>query len=137
MTKRHAELKDNFPKSKTGKYTREQADEFAMIIVMQWLSTTHYNFLSGFRNDAKNFRHENFLSIRIFAHVVFYKYYLGQREPNERQDFGDLSHLFVIPYCPLAFMERDLCNILNQIKGHQDILESTIIRNIDFFKDWN
>jgi hypothetical protein len=136
MEERHAILKGNFPPSKTGDYTREQADEFTWIIVIQWLSTTHRDFLAGFKDDIEKFHSEVFLSIRLFAHVVFYKYYLGRRSPKRISDFGDLAHLAPIPYCELAIMERDLCNILNQIKPHQDTLESTVIQNIDFFKGW-
>ncbi|MHB8778757.1 MAG: hypothetical protein ACYC6R_13530 [Anaerolineales bacterium] len=137
FAKRHSELKDNFPKSKIGKYSHEQADEFAWIIVMQWLGNTHLDFLAGFKKQTENFHLEVFLSIRIFAHVIFYKYYLGQREPAKNSDFGDLAHLFVLPYCELAIMERDLCNVLNQIKRNQDTLKSTIVRDIDFFEDWS
>ena len=136
FAKRHAELKGNFPKAKTGKYSREQADEFAWTMVMQWLGNTHRDFLASFQTKIENFHPEVFLSIRIFAHVIFYKYYLGQREPKKLSDFGDLAHLFVIPYCELAIMERDLCNVLNQIKRNQDTLKSTVVRDIDFFKDW-
>ena len=136
FAKRHAELKDNFPKSKSGKYSREQADEFASIVVMQWLGNTHRDFLAGFQNKIENFHPQAFLSIRMFAYVIFYKYYLGQREPKKLSDFGDLAHLCVIPYCELAIVERDLCNVLNQIKRNQDTLKSTVVRDIDFFKDW-
>lgn len=135
LAKRHAELKGNFPPSKTGDYSREQADEFAWMQVMQWLGNTHRDFLAGFQSKIGNFHLAVFLSIRLFAHVIFYKYYLGRREPNKISDFGDLAHLFVIPYCELAIMERDLCNVLNQIKRNQDTLASTVVRDIDFFED--
>jgi len=134
--KRHTKLKGNFPPTKTGKYAREQADEFASMQVMQWLGDTHRDFIKGFQRNIESFHPEIFLSVRLFAHVIFYKYYLGQREPNKISDFGDLAHLFVIPYCELAVMERDLCNVLNQIKRNQDTLTSTVIRDIDFFEDW-
>lgn len=136
FAKRHAELKGNFPQSKTGKYSRDQADEFAWIMVIQWLGNTHRDFLAGFQNRIVSFHPEVFLSIRLFAHVIFYKYYLGRREPSKTSDFGDLAHLSVIPYCELAIMERDLCNVLNQIKRNQDTLASTVVRDIDFFEDW-
>jgi hypothetical protein len=137
MAGRHAQLKNNFPPSKTGKYTRGQANEFAWMMVMQWLASNHHNFLAGFQDNVENLHSEVFLSIQIFVNVIFYKYYLGQREPKKHSDFGDLAHLASIPYCKLAVMERDLCNILNQIKLHQDTLKSTIVRDIDFFKDWS
>lgn len=104
---------------------------------MQWLAGTHRDFLAGFQDNIENFHPEIFLSIRLYAHVIFYKYYLGQREPKKLSDFGDLAHLFPIPYCELAIMERDLCNVLNQIKPHQDTLNLTTVSDIDFFKNWN
>jgi hypothetical protein len=133
---RHAELKPNFPLSKTGDYSREQADEFAWIMVMQWLADYHREFLTSFQ-DIKDFHPEVFLSVRLYAHVIFYKYYLGRREPNKISDFGDLGHTFFLPYCELAVMERDQCNVLNQIKRNQDTLASTAVHDIDFFRDWH
>lgn len=82
--------------------------------------------------QGMDFHSEVFLSIRLYALVIFYKYYLGQREPRKLSDFGDLWHLFSMPYCKLAVMERDLCNILNQIKQHHDVLENTTVYNIGF-----
>jgi hypothetical protein len=137
MAQSHAQLKDNFPLSNTGKYTRNQADEFAWMEVMQWLACTHHEFLVTFQNNIESFHPEVFLSIRLLAHVIFYKYYLGQREPKKLSDFGDLAHLASIPYCELAVMERDLCNILNQIKRNHDTLKYTVVRNIEFLKDWS
>jgi len=133
----HAGLKNNFPTSNTGKYTLHQADEFDCAMVMQWLASTHSDFLATFREDIESFHPEVFLSIRLLAHVIFHKYYIGRREPASLSDFGDLFHLAYIPYCELAVVERDLCSILNQIKRHQDVLKSTVVRNIDFLRDWS
>lgn len=133
---RHEELKNNFPPSKSGKYIREQANEFATYIVFQVLGDTHSDFLNKFRNDVKDLHPEVFLSVWIFAQVIYYKYYLGGRDPKRMSDFGDLAHLALIPYCELVVMERDLCNVLNQIKKNGSSLASTEIRNIDFFQEW-
>ncbi len=136
MEDRHSTLKENFPPSKSGKYTKHQADEFVDNIVIQWLFRDHRQFLIESMKNVNGYNLKVFKSIRLFGYVNFYKYYLGQREPKKLSDFGDLGHLFYIPYCELAVMERDLCNILNQIKRNHDILENTIIRNIDFLKHW-
>ncbi len=136
MPSRHAQLKKNFSPSKKGVYTRKQADKFADIQVLQWLDSTHHDFLMELNNRREDFHPEVFLSIRLFAHVIFYKYYLGRREPNDRSDFGDLYHLFPIPYCELVITERDLCEVLNQIKRNHDTLTSTAVYNIGFFNDW-
>jgi hypothetical protein len=50
--------------------------------------------------------------------------------------FDTFRHVLPLPYCELAILERDLCNILNQIKRNHDTLSSTSVRNIDFFEDW-
>ncbi|MCJ7696235.1 MAG: hypothetical protein MUO40_12545 [Anaerolineaceae bacterium] len=135
MLTRLTELKANFPPSKTGRYIRDQVEEFACMQVIQWLGIKHQVFLKSLQTNIENFHSEIFLSILLFAHVIFYKYYLGKREPKI-SDFVDLEHLFVIPYCELAIMERDLCNVLNQIKRSHNSLDSTVVKNIDFFKDW-
>ena len=134
LQNRMGELKGNFPPAKGGKYTRSQADEFAICMSMQWLANGHRDFLISLRDhfEPKDFHFEVFYSIRLYAYVIFYKYYLGQREPRKLSDFADLAHFFIIPYCEIAIMERDLCNVLNQIKKNHDILESTEIYNIDF-----
>lgn len=132
MESRHTHLKRNFPPSKIGKYIKLQADEFAKSMVIQWLSFEHRRFLKEMQEDISKFKIDVFKSIRLFGYVIFYKYYLGQRDPKKLSDFGDLGHLFYIPYCELAVMERDLCNILTQIRQNHDILENTIVRNIDF-----
>jgi hypothetical protein len=129
-------LKGNFPPSKSGKYTRQQADEFATYNIMQWLADTHNSFLASFKDRPLDLHTEVFQSIRLYALVIFYKYYLGQREPKQLSDFGDLAHLCSLPYCKLVIIERDLCNILNQIKRNHDVLSSTVVRDIDFFEDW-
>ncbi len=134
MKEQHRKLKLNFPPLRSGKYDRSQADEFAMAQVFQWLSYDHRQFLLEIQKDISRLNEKAFQSIRLYAYVVFYKYYLGQREPNKLSDFGDLFHLFPIPYCEIAVMERDLANVLNQIKDNQEILEGTEVLDIDFVR---
>ena len=133
---RHSELKSNFPPSQDGKYTRRQASFFAWVHAVQWLADSHPSFLKQFESDVSALRVNTFASVRLFALVLFYKYYLGGREPSRASDFGDLAHLFAIPYCPCAIMERDLANTLRQIKRHDDVLATTEIYDIDFFRTW-
>lgn len=134
MARRHSKLKKNFPPKPSGSYTRRQADEFSEAQVLQWLAQIHRGFLKQFQDDIERLILDVFLSIRLFGYVIFYKYYLGQREPKKLSDFGDLFHLFAIPYCEIAVMERDLCHTLNQIKRNHAILESTDIHDIDFLQ---
>ncbi|MBU7044890.1 MAG: hypothetical protein HXS54_00520 [Theionarchaea archaeon] len=133
---RHYQLKLNFPPPKSGNYTRQQADEFAWMWVIQYLAIHHPDFMISFNDKMEEFHPDAFLSLRLIALVLFYKYYLGRRDPKKLSDFADLFHLYVIPYCKTVIMERDLCNIMHQIRSHHNILETTSIYNIDFFKNW-
>lgn len=128
-------LKSNFPLSRNGKYTISQGAEFADYTLIQELGHFNIEFLKKFEDNVIDLKTEIFSSYRISALVIFYKYYLGGRKPNKHSDFGDLMHLYALPYCHLAIFERDLCNILNMIKTHEDILVQTEIRNIDFLKE--
>lgn len=129
-------LKSNFPPSKTGKYTREQAADFAWIITIQQLRDKYLNFLEQFKNDVGEFHADVFLSVQIFGYVTFYKYYLTEQQPKQ-SDFGDMFHLHAMPYCKLVIVERNMCEVLNQIKKNSNILNGVVIRNIKFLKDWN
>lgn len=128
-----ARVKANYPPSKSGRYERSQAEEYASFITIQWLASTHYAFMRSFRENVEKLNTDVFLSIRLFALVTFYKYYMGQRQPK-RSDFGDTFHLSCIPYCRMAIMERDLCNTLQQIKRNHSALDETDVRNIDFIR---
>ncbi len=134
MKRRHNYLRLNYKPSDSGNYTRSQTDDFAWKIVVQCLSRTHNAFLGEFANDVESFNFKVFKSLRTIAYVIYYKYYLGKRTPIKISDFGDLFHLAYIPYCELVIMEKDLCNILNQIKKHQNIFRSTSINDIKYFE---
>lgn len=41
-----------------------------------------------------------------------------------------------LPYCNLAFLERDMCKVLNHIKSNHSILDGITVTNVDFFQDW-
>ncbi len=41
-----------------------------------------------------------------------------------------------LPYCAVAVVERDLANVLMQIKRNDTVLDSTEIRDIDFIRDF-
>jgi hypothetical protein len=86
MQNQSGEMKGNFPPDKNGKYTRNQADEFANAITIQWLAYDYRDFLKSFKNrvekEGKSFSLDVFESIRLYAYLIFYKYYIGQREPK-------------------------------------------------------
>lgn len=132
LLERYRLYKGNFPPAKSGKYEVSQGGLFSDLIVMQWLASIDKEFLSQFKDNAQNLNTSTFRSIKLFALVIFYKYYLGRREPINRSDFGDLTHLLWIPYCKILITERDLCNTLNQIKRRDSVLAETDIENVDF-----
>jgi hypothetical protein len=131
---RFVELKDNFPPGPGGAYVKNQAPLFASLLTMQWLASSHFYFLQQFRDDIRRFHDQTIKSVRLYALVLYYKYYLRNREPKRPSDFGDLFHLYALPYCALAVVERDLANVLTQIKRNDTVLDATDIRDIDFIR---
>ncbi len=139
MYQKHIELKNNFPPSTDGKYKKEQAKEFSYKLIVQWLDNDYPNFISQFKRDVSKLKTNIFLTINIYAFVIFYKYYLENRNPLERSEFGDLFHLLYIPYCKMAIMEKDICDKLNQIKRNDDSakINYPLCAEINFFKNFN
>ena len=124
-------VKANYPKSRNGKHSRAQAEDFASKITYQWVGQVHLPFLKQLRDNKAEFKAEVFRSIHTFAFYLFYKHYMKEREVR-LSDFGDLFHMATIPYCKLAIVEKDMCNILNQIKSHHKILCEVEIEDIRF-----
>lgn len=135
MPARHSELKANFPPGHDGKYSKGQAALFAFALTVQWLTRSHRSFLEQFQSDVSQLRVEVIRSVRLHALVVFYKYYLGAREPDNPSDFGDLFALYALPYCALVVVERDLANVLAQIQKNDSVLQNVEIRDISFVRN--
>lgn len=130
------DLKPNFPPTKSGNYTSDQAYFFAWTLTIQQLSASHRHFLEQFKTDASKLKTEVLLSAQIMGLVVFYKYYLSGQTPQE-SDFGDMFHLHAIPYCKLAVVERNMCGFLSQIKRKHNVLDGVVIKNKRFLDDWD
>ncbi len=130
------DLKPNFPPAEHGKYTRHQADLFVWSLIVQELKISHPQFTLGFLDKVQKLQVRTFQSLQVMGYAIFYKYYLGGRTPKP-SDFGDMFHLYDIPYCRLAILERDLCQVLNQVKKNHKVLQRTTILNKDFLSDWN
>jgi len=103
---------------------------------LQQLQGLHDDFLQQFAGKAKTIEFDVFRSAQIMSYVVFYKYYMAGHEPKPPNDFGDAFHLHPLPYCKLALMERNMCEVLRQIKKRTKLLDGVVMKNIDFLKDW-
>ena len=130
------ELMPNFPPKADGKYHEDQADDFVWNFVLQLLAETHPRFITQFRDNASAFTFKPFRYLSLRGYVIFYKYYL-HRKKAVQSDFGDLFHINTIPYCDVAIVERDLCNVLNHIKKNHSILNKIVIKNVDFLDEWS
>jgi hypothetical protein len=127
-------VRSNFPPSR-GKYNIEQAEIFAWMVTAQWLKGSHPDFMKKLNDKRRLLKTEAFPSIQLFAYYVYYKYYLDNRQPKAPSDFGDLFHIFYFPYCKLIVLERNMCNILNEIKSHFKMFEGVEVKNVDFFSN--
>ncbi len=135
MLKRFNQLKENFSPQFGSKYILKDENLFTFCIVVQWLKDYDEDFLLTFKEDATKININSFRSIQLYAQLIFYKYYLGNREPKDLSDFGDLAHLHAIPYCEYAIIEKDNCNILNQIKRNENTLNLTTIKKMKFIRE--
>ncbi|MFA6055018.1 MAG: hypothetical protein WC769_06565 [Thermodesulfovibrionales bacterium] len=133
---RYRELKNNFPLHRSGKYTVSQSASFASAMVIQWLADEYRDFIERFKDDASELHTDTFLSLRAYGLVIYYKYYIGRREPLKPSDFGDLGHSYFLPYCEIVVVERDLANVLFQIKQGTDVLSNTRVETIDFIRSF-
>ncbi len=128
-------VKSNFPPSNRGKYNEEQAEIFTWMVTVQWLKGSYPDFMKKLNDNRLLLTAEVFPSIQLFAYYVYHKHYLNNRQPKELPDIADLLHMLYFPYCKLIIVERDLCNILNQIKSRCNMLDGVEVRNADFFRN--
>ncbi len=135
LNSRHQVLKGNFKPKRGNKFTVNDAKIFTSLNVRQQIGSYKHNFLLPYKNDFSRFNISPFKSIKLYAEFIFYKYYLGNREPKELSDFGDLAHLHAIPYCEYAIIEKDNCEILNQIKHNENTLNLTTIKKMKFIRE--
>lgn len=125
-------VKSNFPPSNQDKYSGGQTEIFAWMVTAQWLKKNHPDFIKKLNDNKRLLKAEVFSSIQLFAYYVYFRYYLGNRQPKEISDFGCLFHLFYLPYCKLVIVEHDMFSILNKIKLHSKVLEGVEVANVDF-----
>lgn len=128
-------VKSHLPKLKENKYAIEQSKLFSWLVTVQWLTASHPTFMKELNNNAHVLNVEAFPSIQLYSLYIYYKYYLGNREPKEISEFGGLFHLFHFPYCKLIIVEREMHNFLNKIKNNCKLLQDTEVRSFDFFKN--
>jgi hypothetical protein len=134
--KQVVDLRPNFLPNKAGRYTPEQASSFAQIITLQQLQERHGEFLRCFTGRGHQINYEVLKSAQIFGYVTFYKYYVAGRQPQPPNDHGDIHHLHALPYCKLVVTERNMCEILNQVKRNSNVLDGVAIKNISFLREW-
>ena len=114
---------------------RKQAQDFVWQRTTQLLAGTNLAFLQQFKNtDLCGFHADVFLSEQVQGYLIFYKYYVQDRDSSRGSEFADLFHLYALPYCKAAVLERDLCEVLGQIKRRHRILTNTELWNADFLK---
>lgn len=75
-----------------------------------------------------------FRGLWLFGLVQFYRYFLHRRTPVG-EDYGDLLHALLIPYCRLVVVERSLSDDLSHIKGQDPVLQATEIHHLGFLRE--
>jgi len=131
--------KVGFSPNSDGKYKPTQAPEFARQLTIQFCQTSKHlpkkarAELVDLYNQAGN-KIDHFKAIEVYAHFIFYKYYIAGHSGKKLSDFGDLFHVFYMPFVSLAILEKGMAEILNQIKPNHSILDNVQIENIGYFR---
>jgi hypothetical protein len=127
------ERMSNFPSDKNGKYKPNQARKYARSITTQWLKTSDPALNKLYKKYGNLVDH--FRAIEIFAYFSFYKYYIAGHAGKNVSDFGDLFHLFYLPFVSIAILERGMVEILKQIQKNHEVVGNTLIENISFARE--
>jgi hypothetical protein len=126
------ECKHNFPPNKDGKYKPKQASKYARLITRQWLNNSNMGIKKLYKKYGN--RIDYFRAIEIYAYFVFYKYYIAGHEAKKESDFGDLFHLFYLPFIQFAILDRGMVEILKQIQRNNDLLDGYNIDSFTYFR---
>ncbi len=131
------ELKENFPPLHGESYTVEDASKFAFATSMDYFARQFPEFFKSKMNYFRKWSYtglSSIFSLRLRSLFIFFKYYLHDQSPK-RSDFMDYAHVSYSPYCDVFVTERNVCNVLNHIKKHDDILANTSIIHTSEFLD--
>lgn len=126
---RNNELQENFPVAASGRYERSQVASFAEQNAFQRLVGAHTDFVRRELDDGP-MSMMPFKSLRMFAYLLFWRFYLNRRTPNPSSDLGDLAHAQFYPYCRVVVTENDAAETLRQIKKHSDLLDGVEIMTL-------
>jgi hypothetical protein len=126
------EFKHDFPPNKDGKNKPKQASKYAQLITKQWLNNSNMGFRNLYRKYGNRIDH--FRAIEIYAYFVFYKYYIAGHEAK-KSDFGDLFHLFYLPFIQLSIIDRGMVEILKQIQRNNDILDGCNFNSFTYLRN--
>lgn len=136
MATRLDELRDNFGRGGDGKFSLDRAGEFADLLVFQKLCSRDLKFVKKQAGDGTRVLDTSpFLTLRLFALVVYFKYYNRNRRPKH-SDLGDLEHLWPVPYSDTVVLEKDQADLLERIRRrHPDLLSEVRILTLDALRE--
>lgn len=130
MSKVLIQRKQNFPPSPSGKYIKEQASDFAKLVILGRLSKENPELLKNNIDINENY----FRSLALSPYLSYFRYYLGNRTPNNKSDLGDFFHPTYLPFCNLAIVEKDMAENLRQIKLISPLISELQIEDIGFVR---
>lgn len=125
-------FKENYPPDENGHYSPAQAEEFAWFNTVDFLGRHFPDFLRRFHDDASALDTSKIPSVQIRSLLLFYKYYIHYRVPQE-SDFIDFASVSYAPYVDIYVTERDVMNVLRHIKGNGLMLSDTKVTHVTDF----
>lgn len=128
-------FKKNYPPDSSGKYSPEQALDFAEQNAIDFLLRRFPSVLKSINNTGLKFNPAHLPSIQIRSLFIFYKYYIYHQSPM-KSDFLDFANISYAPYADFFVTEKNAMNALKHIKSNGVGLNNTEILHVtDFVED--
>jgi hypothetical protein len=121
------DFKKNFPASENSKYSTDQAHTFSFCNGIVYFLRHEPHVIK--KIGPRNFLPEGLPSQYIRSLLLFYKYYIHEKSPND-SDFIDFAHVSYSPYFDVYVTERDVSNVLKHIRSTGLLLEDVEIMHV-------
>lgn len=112
---RVVDLKQNFPPTKSGKYTICQIQNFTSKVILQQLKSTHASWVRKV-TVKQELKTDVFKSLKSQLLITFWKFYLMKDRKPRLSDVFDIIISSAFPYIDYVFTENNMVNDIIQIK---------------------
>lgn len=115
-----------YPKPKNG-YSIKDIERWVELTLYKRLNEVNKNFVEG---SKIKLNHNYFLSSKMISYMVFYKFYLSNKNPIV-SDLGDILMSANFPYVDAIIVEKNVKEIVRQIQVKHKFVSNLILYDIN------